>query len=88
MSAFEENRVQLYEELNAIVEKLLDTASADDDIRYMCSGYVLLLAYDYLDEDGDIVGDVAVYPKNGSQPSWKGLGMMHRAIEREKEAKG
>lgn len=82
----DERRREIFEEIDALVQRLGDLESEEQNIRYFPGGHVLVVGFDVIDEDDDMVGSVAVYPKNGSQASWKSLGMMHQAIHLQQTA--
>lgn len=80
-SSFREQRMEILGELNYIVERLARIDSEENGQDFFPSAHVLLVGYECIDPDDDgMIGSVALFPKDGSQATWKTQGLMSRAL--------
>lgn len=77
---YEARKNALRNQISELIDQYLDICGEEQGTQFLQASFVLVVACDNIDEDGDVVGSVAIIPKNGSQPNWKILGMLHEAI--------
>lgn len=78
----DERRAAAYQRLDEVVRELTaitEDESDDGQPRYTATGYVLIVGAQTIDNDGDRVGYVTVYPQGGSQPSYITTGLVAQA---------
>lgn len=66
----DERRAAAYQRLDEVVRELTaitEDESDDGQPRYTATDYVLIVGAQTIDNDGDRVGYVTVYPQGGSQ---------------------
>jgi len=78
----DERSAAAYRKLDEVVREL--TAITEDESdqgepRYTATDYVLIVGAQAIDNDGDRVGYITVYPQNGSQPSYITTGLVAQA---------
>ncbi|MFT9573649.1 hypothetical protein [Mycobacteroides abscessus] len=78
----DERRAAAYRRLDEVVRELTaitEDESDDGQPRYTATDYVLIVGAQTIDNDGDRVGYVTVYPQGGSQPSYITTGLVAQA---------
>lgn len=75
-------RKELYDQLGDIVHELVALDGDDQETDFFPTCWGLLVGCECVDEDNDLMGGIAWYPKDGAQPLWKTLGLMHTAISK------
>jgi len=79
----DERRAAAYQKLDEVVRELTaiteDESDDDGQLRYTATDYVLIVGAQTIDNDGDRVGYVTLYPQGGSQPSYITTGLVAQA---------
>ena len=71
-----------YEELDLVVRKLVALAwpPEEDDHPSTVTDWVVVVGQQFYDDDGDRVGAVGLFPREGSQPSYITEGLLSSAL--------
>ncbi|MGH3953674.1 MAG: DUF7213 family protein [Mycobacterium sp.] len=79
----DERRAAAYQRLDEVVRELAaiteDESNEDGQPRYTATDYVLIVGAQTIDNDGDRVGYITLYPQSGSQPSYITTGLVAQA---------
>ncbi|SHT85650.1 Uncharacterised protein [Mycobacteroides abscessus subsp. bolletii] len=76
----DERRAAAYRKLDEATRELAKISRAEDDdgdpTQYVPTDYVLIVGLQGIDEDGDRVGYVTMFPKDGCQPRYITTGIL------------
>lgn len=71
-----------YKALEDAIEALSLNADPDGEDGDLAVDAVLLVGYQKYDDEGNRRSTTAIYPRNGSQPSYITMGLLHMALLR------
>lgn len=81
--SIDDRRKAAYEKLREVVEELsaiAEEARGDQDVN-AATAWCLVVGYEFMDIDNELGGFTMMFPKDGSQATWKTRGLLTQVLE-------